>query len=191
MSRAKLAIAIISIVIAGTSVLLAVRLLSGPSRTLFDGIAIEGDAGFIERTRAALEILKTNHRDGYLVLTKQVLSIKQAERSGADVWNRSIQVADPTSTYSTTWYASSLVHDCRHISLYNDYLAAYPGQTVPNEVYSGQDAELACMRLQIDALGRIGAPEKEIEWAKKQDGTFPDVNKDGTYDEKDYKKRNW
>jgi hypothetical protein len=188
--RQGLIATIISLFLVCGLVLLA-RVLVQPQTALIDGIKIEGNAAFIERTRGALNLLKSSCRDAYPDLVKNVLKIEQHERSGADVWKRCIQVGRRTSEYSLTWYASSLVHDGRHISQYNDYLNAYPNKTVPPEVYSGQDAELACMRVQIDALERMNAPAHELDWARKQDGNFADTDKDGKYDKKDYRKRDW
>jgi hypothetical protein len=173
------------------SVVFVVRALAQPHRALVDGVLIRGSPEFISRTREALTLLKTHCVDGYSQLTRHVLTIEEHEKSGANVWAQTIQVGKPTSDYSLTWYASSLVHDCRHISQYQDYLAAYPDQTVPNAIYTSQDAELACMRLQIDALQKMNAPQHEIDWALKQDGTFSDINRDGLYDKADYRKRDW
>lgn len=173
------------------TVVFALRALAQPQHVLVDGIVIRGSPEFIERTRSALALLKSSYLDAYMQLTKHVLTIEEHDKSGANVWARTIQVGNRTSDYSLTWYASSLVHDCRHVSQYQDYLAAYPGRTVPPEVYTSQEAELDCMRRQIEALIRMKAPQHEIDWAQKQDGTFSDTNRDGLYDKKDYKKRDW
>ncbi len=186
--RKVLAIGIVLVLLAATFM---VRTFGQPRRELVDGIAVEGSLEFITRTKDALRLLADNSADAYSQLTREVLTIQEFEKSGADVWSRRIQVAQKTSSYSLTWYASTLVHECRHISQYNDYLAAYPGRTVPADIYSGTDAELGCMRAQIDALQRMHAPEKEITYAKSLDGTFADLNGDGKYDEKDYRKRDW
>lgn len=171
--------------------LLVYRALAQPQRVLVDGVAIVGSEAFIARTRDALELIKDASLESYSHLTTQVLTIQEFDRSGADVWNRRIQVAAPTSGYSLTWYASTLMHDCRHIAQYQDYLRAFPNQPVPPDVYTGHDAELSCMSVQIDLLQRMNAPEKELDWARKQDGDFADMNRDGKLDKSDYRKRDW
>lgn len=170
---------------------LIVRALVRPQPVLIDGVAVRGDAAFVERTREALRLIEAASRETYTGLTRQVLTIRQHGRSGAEVVSRQINVADPTSRYSPTWYASSLVHDCRHIAQYQDYLAAYPDRSVPYSIYTGPDAEMNCMVAQIDILERMNAPAHELEWARKQDGTFHDTNRDGKYDDADYRKRDW
>lgn len=171
--------------------LLVFRALGQPQRVLVDGVAIVGSETFIARTREALDLIKISSVESYSQLTSQVLTIEEYERSGADVWNRRIQVGAPTSSYSLTWYASTLMHDCRHVAQYQDYLRAFPNRPVPPEVFTGRDAELSCMGVQIELLQRMNAPEKELEWARKQNGDFADVNRDGKLDKTDYKKRDW
>lgn len=171
--------------------LLGYRAIAQPRRVLVDGIAIVGSEAFIARTREALHLIERASHESYSQFTRQVVTIEEFDRSGADVWKRCIQVGKPTIDYSLTWYASTLMHDCRHIAQYNDYLSTYPSQPVPPEVYSGRDAELSCMAVQIDLLERMNAPQKELDWARKQDGTFSDTNKDGKLDKDDYKKRDW
>jgi len=77
-------------------------------------------------------------------------------------------VGDATSQASTTWYASSIVHDSYHSKLYNDYRETH--QSVPGSVWTGDEAEMMCLEFQISFLEEIGAPTYEIDYAKSLRG---------------------
>ena len=97
---------------------------------------------------------------------------------------------DATAFYSLTWCAATIAHDSFHSKLYHDYQKTHKGKanTVPDSVWTGTAAEKLCMSHQISVMQRLGAPQREIDYAKTQsDGHY--VKDHETWD--DYKKRKW
>jgi len=153
---------------------------------------IVGSARFKHQIRQALTLLKTKDKAGYLIVTKYVGRIQQGERSGmwADKTPPTYEVNDATAFYSLTWCAATIAHDSFHSKLYHDYRNPRKKRSakVPDSVWTGTVAEQKCMSHQLAVMKRIGAPEREIAYAKTQsDGRYV---KDGeNWD--DYQKRNW
>ena len=127
---------------------------------------IIGDEFFVERTEKALELIKNQYPDCYDLVTNYVGIIEQYSESGMWAFENPpiFRVGLATYSSSTTWYASSIVHDSYHSKLYNDYLVSH--DSVPAEIWRDMEAEMACLELQIHFLETIGAPEAEIEHAK-------------------------
>ncbi|MBK7933558.1 MAG: hypothetical protein IPK01_08670 [Acidobacteria bacterium] len=53
------------------------------------------------------------------------------------------------------------------------------------------DEEMECNRAQLVTLGKIGGSKFEIDYLKAQKGDHFDIDKDGDYDNDDYKGRSW
>lgn len=70
-------------------------------------------------------------------------------------------VDEQTRNGGILWLTSTLPHEACHVKQYRDYLRDNPDSVVPANVYSGRDAELACLRLQRQVLVTIGA-EKQL-----------------------------
>ena len=126
------------------------------------------------------------------MVTNYVGKIVQGSHSGMWAYKDppTYEMNDRTTFYSVTWCAGSIAHDAYHSKLYHDYKRNHSGP-VPDKIWTGVDAEKKCLKHQLKVLKRIGAPKHEIDHCKKQIGNHHDVNKDGKYDWKDYKKRNW
>jgi hypothetical protein len=50
--------------------------------------------------------------------------------------------------------------------MYHDYLAQHPGRPVPDEVWTGEQAEKRCCEYQLGVAIEIGAPPLEIAHSK-------------------------
>lgn len=101
------------------------------------------------------------------------------------------EVGDATAFFSIIWYASTIAHDATHSELYAQYLAAHPGEPVPDNAYGGVDIERFCIGYQLEVSRRIGVPQSEIDHLSSLDGTHSDLNHDGDCDWNDYKNRDW
>ncbi|MCL2116303.1 MAG: InlB B-repeat-containing protein [Methanobrevibacter sp.] len=125
-------------------------------------IEIVGDATFMVNTRKALDVIKQSPKD-YELVTSYIDRIKQSTSSGMAAYENppTFYVGDSTSTYSTTWYATCIVHDAYHSKLYHDYLATH--KTVPYNVWGNYTAEMKCVEVQISFQSVIRAPQHEID----------------------------
>ena len=106
------------------------------------------------------------------MVVKYIGIIQQGAISGMEAYDNppTFVVGDDSSQASVTWYASDIVHDAYHSKLYNDYLNVY-GTPVPVGIWTGENAEMACLNLQISFLEEVGAPDSEIAYAKSLIGT--------------------
>jgi len=162
------------------------------SATGDETVEIVGSGKFKGQAAKALELLRDKAPGAYRITTEYVKRIEQAERSGmaARETPPTYRMADKTAFYSVTWCASTIAHDALHSKLYHDYKREHGG-SVPARVWTGVEAEKKCIAHQLAVLQKIGAPFHEVSHCRKQKGTHHDVNKDGKYDSKDYKKRDW
>jgi hypothetical protein len=161
--------------------------LSSPS------IQITGDKNFITKTKAALKLLQEKAPDAYKITVTYIGRIQQHNFSGMAAYETppTYKVGASTVNASLTWYASTIAHDAYHSKLYHDYVYTYK-EAVPNEVWTGMDAEMKCLEIQIQALESMGASASEIEYARSLRGkNWWDLNGDGDYNEDDEKIRDW
>jgi hypothetical protein len=161
--------------------------------TLFGTVRIDGSAEFISQTRAALALLQDKSPDAYLKIQTYVGVIQQGQHSGmwADETPPRYEVGDKTAFYSISWYASTIAHDATHSELYHKWLAAHPGETVPDDAWGGVEIERFCNGYQLSVLVKIEAPQSEIDYMSTLDGTHCDVDNDGDCDWDDYNLRDW
>lgn len=155
-------------------------------------IEISGSTRFREQVTRALTLLERDAPSAHSLVIKYVGRIQQGERSGMWAYKNppTYEMADRTTFYSVTWCAGTIAHDSCHSALYHQYKDKRPGR-VPDEVWTGVDAERKCLAHQLDVLNKINAPKNEITYFQKLHGTHHDINKDGKYDWDDYKGRNW
>ena len=161
--------------------------------TIYGSIKINGSSEFIIQTRAALTLLERKDPAAYKKIQTYVGIIEQGKHSGMWAWEQPprYEVNDVTAFFSVTWYASTIAHDATHSELYNQYQAAHPGKSVPENAYGGVDIERFCIGYQLEVAKRIGAPQSEIDYLSSLDGTHCDVDHDGDCDWNDYLNRNW
>ena len=146
--------------------------ISSPLVGHWSEISISGDAQFVRRTNEALDLIRNGPPEFYVMVLRYMGAITQGSHSGMRVrWTPpTFMVGTPTYNSSTTWYASTIVHDAVHSRQYHQHRAA-TGRTVPNHVFSGMEAEMEALDVQIAFLIAIGAPTREIEHAESLIGT--------------------
>ena len=147
---------------------------------------IEGNAAYIPikdfptKIQRCLDLLK-NKAPGYTIyLNLYVTKVRAARASGANFADKAIDIAKATFDSSDTWVASVPVHEAVHFWQYKS--GKYKASKADEQEANVQ--QLATLRL-------IGAPENEITHMQKQDGGHADLDGDGKYTEKDYKKRKY
>lgn len=148
-------------------------------------MVVEGNTAFIPdpefktKVEEALNVLKDKGAY-YSIITTNVDKIIAFEKSGADVYKSTVQVARPTFDNSLTWLASVLVHESHHIA-----------QHKSKKQWTGTEAEQECNNLQLETLRLIGAPQHEITYMLSQTGEHTDLNQDGKVTNKDYELRDY
>lgn len=149
-------------------------------------MTIEGNAAFIpdpefgQKIRSALDLLKEKAAANFASLTAVVDKIVAIDKSGADVYVSTVQIARPTFDSTLTWLASVLVHEAEHIA-----------QRKAKKKWTGREAERECNRIQLETLRLLGAPENEIAYLLAQTGEHFDLNGDGKFNRKDYQLRTY
>ena len=158
-----------------------------------DIVDVRGDEGFVEQTRAALELLAADAPDAYQKILTFVGVIEQGQHSGMWAFESPprYEVGEATALSSLTWYASTIAHDATHSELYYTYRQTHPGQAIPQEAWADVASERFCIAYQLDVAARIGAPASETEYLASLTGDHCDVDLDGDCDWDDYYARDW
>jgi len=156
-------------------------------------VTISGTPEFHRRVAEALMMLEHRDAAGWQMVRRYVGRIEQSPKSGMNVDKRppTFELADRSAQFSVTWCAGAIVHDAMHSKLFFDIAQVDGIEAVPEEAWTGQQAERICLAIQAETLARIGAPEEERRHLAGQDGTHFDVNRDGVNDAKDYEGRDW
>ena len=133
-------------------------------------IEIIGDELFVKKTEMSLRFIEEKSPEHYAIVTNYISIIKSSEKSGmaanADrptfLVGPRIAKANIISTLGLKDYGSSIVHDAYHSKLYNDYRLKF-GLPVPDNVWTGREAENACLDIQIDFLKKAGTHQRSLE----------------------------
>ncbi|MCL1791082.1 MAG: hypothetical protein FWG40_06975 [Peptococcaceae bacterium] len=126
-------------------------------RDLLTEIEIIGNTGFKENTQKALAVVNQSEKASGMV-SAYIGRIRQDSSSGMMPYLNppTYNVSSLTYNASTAWYASTIVHDAYHSKLYHDYLLENSGR-VPDNVWTGETAEMKCLEVQIVFLEDIQA----------------------------------
>lgn len=140
--------------------------------TTFDKIEIIGSPQYINQITKALKLLKEKAPRKFATVKKYIGRIEDYLPSGMAAWEfpPTSYLSSETAFRSVTWCASFIVHEAHHSKLYLDYRKKYK-KTPPPSVDGGRKIELECIKREIAAAKQIGAPDEEIQFLEKQDGT--------------------
>ncbi len=156
-----------------------------PTPKTYD-IKIKGDDNFIDITKKALKLLEDKDPDTYKLIKLYIGVIEQNKSSDQQsITSTMFPYEEPprfqfngvTVNESTTWYASAIAHNAMHSkrcrTCFNDYDGAkkIDYKKIPVDLWAGQDTEKECLKYQIKALEKIGAPDNEITFVKSFLGT--------------------
>jgi hypothetical protein len=169
-----------------------VLLASGLVEVAASSLEVIGTPQFSNQVCKALSLLEKKDPEGFQTVTNFIGRIQQGARSG--MWAYKVpptyEMGSNTTFYSVTWCAATIAHDSFHSKLYHEYEKSHPGQ-VPDNIWTGIEAERACMKHQLAVMERIGAPKGEIDHAKTQaDGRYL-KGTNGLETWRDYTNRNW
>src|SRR5260370_1118476 len=139
---------------------------STTSPVLFDHIQLHGSAGFIARTQAALECLRTapSHAQVWGLLA----ILRKAKRTGVDVYKELpvIHFGERTWNSPTIWYASGIAHEGFHIKLYQEAKKQNGGNEPDPFSWVGVEAEKKCLEFQLLVLQELNAEEGYLEYVR-------------------------
>ncbi len=133
---------------------------------MIEGITIQGSAGFVCRTREALELLQ---REGLLTAIRPYVAvIREGRRSGmeARLQQPTYTVGRATWTHSVVWYAGTIAHDSYHSKLYQEAKASCDGKEPHPSTWTGSDAEKRCLMFQRHVLDKLQADPKIVAYVK-------------------------
>lgn len=155
----------------------------------FFGIKVEGDENFLERTKEALEMLAGLPE--FSQIKSFIGLIRQAERSGMRAYDKipTYEVADPTSSHSTLWYASTIAHDGFHSLLYHQGKEKLKGREPDADLWTGTQAEKQCLGFQLKVLEQLTTEKYLLDYIREhmKDPKYQGDNRSW----EDYLKRNW
>ena len=155
----------------------------------FFGIKVEGDEGFLKRTQEALKMLA--QLPEFLQIKPHIGLIRRAERSGMRAYDEipTYEVADPTSSHSTIWYASTIAHDGFHSLLYHQGKERSKGREPDADLWTGTQAEKQCLEFQLKVLEQLTTEKYLLDYAREymKDPKYQGGNRS----REDYQKRNW
>lgn len=138
--------------------------------SVFAGIEIIGTKNYTARIRKSLSLLRRKAPRDFAGVRKHIGRIEDYASSGMAPWEHTptFYFSRYSASFSVTWCASCIVHDAHHSRLY--WHNRRKGKHAALSTYTGRKVELECMRRQIAVSKRIGAPDREIQHLKKQDG---------------------
>jgi hypothetical protein len=166
------------------------------------GINVQGnshitDPEFTNKIQKALDLLNEKSNSHLSTIKTYTKLIRAAAASGANFneAEMTIEIASTTFNASLQWLASVLVHENNHLKLYKDTGKKFGDAHLMADKRAALQVmineELACNRIQCEALRNVGGTEHEIQYLQAQRGDHFDVNKDGLYDSRDYGSRTW
>lgn len=132
-------------------------------------LMIFGTDEFVEKTEDALSLIRKKSPKSYAIVTNYVSIIQSAKQSGMAAFANppTFHVGLRSFQSQLSWYASGIVHDAYHSKLYHDYRKQHTSEKVPSEIWTGRDAENACLSVQEDFLKEIDAPAYQIRYVQK------------------------
>ncbi|MCL2576356.1 MAG: copper amine oxidase N-terminal domain-containing protein [Defluviitaleaceae bacterium] len=135
----------------------------------WDSIQIIGDANFIARNQAALDLIRTGSPEHYEMVLRYVGILRQHSSSGMWYWLDPPEFRIGTGTYmeSTTWLATCIVHDAWH-----SWQAYHYDENpfIDPESDAWFNAEMDAIRVQIEFLQAINAPQHYITHSESMIG---------------------
>jgi hypothetical protein len=149
-----------------------VRALFQESRKI-DGIRIYGPPNFREAVAAALHRLASDAPDAFALCKRFVEAVVIARNSGVSSNRRPaiVLLGHWATQVSLPYLASTLVHEAYHCQLYWSSHESSSGKKVPAHLYSGEEAERACIEYQTSVLKQLGGSDAEAQHLRDQMAT--------------------
>jgi len=159
------------------------------ARVFFEHIQLQGSAGFIARTQAALVCLRAaNHSPDVWGLLGV---LRKAKRSGVHARKAPpvIDVGLRVWNSSTIWYAGGIAHEGFHIKLYREALMRNGGSEPEASTWVGVEAEKKCLEFQLLVLQELKAEDRSLDYVRE---LMKSPQYQGNpFSRKDYLKRDW
>jgi len=140
------------------------------TRTIPFIISIVGDDSCKTKTNQSLELLKNKAKNVYEIVTFHIGVIECVdEGSGMRAYDTPPRFLAGKATVDagTIWYAGFIAHESCHSYLYSNYLKENPqSNSVPSDIWTGENAEAECLDFQYDALVLIGASQFTLDYVE-------------------------
>jgi hypothetical protein len=134
---------------------------------------VSGSEKFKKQIWLGLALVALKDPEDYSLMKGSYRRISEGPHSGfPDLDQKEIvcYINDITAFSSVVWCAGTLVHEAYHIKLYEEYKNAQRASATPI-TYDKVDIEKRVIALEMVALKKLGASQKEMDWAANQDGT--------------------
>jgi hypothetical protein len=130
------------------------------------GLELWGSPAFLTRTVEALDLLE--RAELLSLVSPHLHGINESSSSGVSiVLGRPVFfVGEPTWNAGGTWYAGAIVHDAHHAFLYHAAARAAGRRRIKRDCWAGTDGERKCLRVQLEALGRLGADAETMDYVR-------------------------
>lgn len=156
---------------------------------LFEHIRLQGSAGFIERTQAALACLRKTacSAEVWNLLTV----VRKAKRTGVHA-HKTVPIIDvglKSWNSRITWYAAGIGHEGFHIKLYREAKEQNRGNEPDIDSWAGVDGERKCLQFQLRVLQELNVEEYVLDYYRELIKA-PNYMGDPT-SIRDYLRRNW
>jgi len=133
-------------------------------------IPIIGDDSCKTKTNQALELLKNKANTVFEFVVIHVGVIECVDQgSGMKAFDTPPRylAGKETVDAGTIWYAVTIAHDSYHSYLYSNYMKDNPqANYVPDDIWTGGNAEAESLAFQYDALVLIGASQSTLDYVK-------------------------
>lgn len=156
------------------------RSYNGKTISITRGSACKSDSS------KALDLLEEKDPEHYQLVFKYIGTIKCVSQGSAMMaYEKSptFLLGDKTREQGVIWLAGVFAHEATHSKLYLDYLAQHSDRKVPDDIWTGQNAEIQCLNIQYNTLQKIGADQKTLDWVKNSVST--------NYWDTPYSQRSW
>ena len=142
----------------------------GKNQITCDGIIVIGNNEFINKTKEALALIKKSPSH-YKLMIENIVAIEQIEgQTVMQMLTKKVLVNNSHAFSDKFYYGSTIVHEANHSKQMQEYCRihsiSYPSNAgfVPLNVYSGEQAEMECVKVQRDFLVKIGASQSHLDW---------------------------
>jgi hypothetical protein len=137
---------------------------------MYQHIEITGSERFVSRVKGALQLIEEKSPGAWQVVALHVRKIEEGDKTGMFPYLPLSPAVIGTRTFlcSVAWCAGAIVHNAYHAKLYEEYKKEH-GASVPDDAWSGPEAEKKCLDFQIMTMREVGAPVYEREYLSSFD----------------------
>lgn len=136
-------------------------LLAGQSE--YEAISVFGDEEYRKVVIEALRLLRERAPDNWPIIKKHIKTLCRSRSSFVFVplLPATAYLNVPTGS-PPEFVAGNIAHEAFHCFLYWEFASSNPGMDVPEDIYSGEEAEQKCVEFQCSVMKALGVSEKVL-----------------------------